>query len=293
MADFYKDRFNIFTGSIIQSVGFISEQYVFQRSPVPEIIQRLAFNRGILENLLRIFFIFEDTPQIWNGLAINTYSFRGTLGGQYFNYEDKTVKEVFNFMLDLYKELYGDFETEEERQNFSNVFLTAFMNQLTGSTRRVVDLYNNFVTRNTDTALDKIWIISKPDRTVGARARFNQLITRDKELIDNTNEEFPFERIPIEAIYHLRNGINNASREEANREAELYHQLLEDREFERQTAQNTVQEYNRMTRARNRNITRNLYNLQRLIPTQRLNVDNNLDARQNDIRYSVRSRYLL
>jgi hypothetical protein len=293
MADFYKDRFKIFTGSIIQSVGFISEQYVFQRTPVPEIIQRLKFSKTNLENLIKIFFIFENDPQSWNKLKIESYSFRATLGSQFFNYEDKSVSEILVFMMNLYKELYNEFATEEERENFSNIFLMSFMNQLSGSTRRISDLVNNFNTRTTDIALDKIWIISKMDRSLSNKTRFNQFVVRDKELVDSTQNEFPFALIPIEAIYHLRDIRGHVDNEELNYEALLFQQSLEDRDFEYQTINNRAQEYSRMTRARNRNITRSLYNLQRLMPTHRLNVADNLDTRLDEIRYVVRNRYIL
>lgn len=169
----------------------------------------------------------------------------------------------------------------------------SFMNQLSGSTRRISDLVNNFNTRTTDIALDKIWIISKMDRSLSNKTRFNQFVVRDKELVDSTQNEFPFALIPIEAIYHLRDIRGHVDNEELNYEALLFQQSLEDRDFEYQTINNRAQEYSRMTRARNRNITRSLYNLQRLMPTHRLNVADNLDTRLDEIRYVVRNRYIL
>jgi hypothetical protein len=217
------------------------------------------------------------------------------LGGQFFNYESKSAAEVFSFMMDMHKQLYGEFETEEARRTFSDIFLGSFLNQLIGSTRKVVDLSINFSNRITDRVLDKFWIISRLGGNPETKKRFSKLITDDKELVDNTYEEgFSFNKIPMEAIFHLRYGASrHEGREETNREAELYHQTIEDRFFQRQTDDHVERVSNRASRARNRNITRNLYNLQRLMPTERLNADDNLDHRQNDVRYSIRSRYIL
>ncbi len=305
MSSFYLNRFNnLRIQSIPTQLGFYAKTYVFTRDG-PKLIQEFDFNQYILKKVIQIFFLYEYQPLIWKEkFRIVSFNINGTIGNIYFNYKAVSVHEAMDLLMRLYIFLFDDRDEEGNSQldpenrsieDFTNNFVSEFMNKITHSTNSKLDLLNNLKNGqflDTDFFGIESNIRLLPNWSFLRNPQYNALVQADKEFYARSHYNID---IDIEDIFHLR--FNDSEEHEREVEAYYLNNLNDLRQRHNEQLRLDFIRHEQQARARHnhnlrnrQNLSSNLNRLNQFLPTHRsfLNLGPHIESSLRRIRNNFR-----